>query len=220
VIAVLGVCVGGGLGALGLASLARDMPTSMDTEFDAGSPTTVELSADRTWGVYVVEPRSGGDVTADCTGSPEDGGSIDLSRVNFDLRFGSGDRTWKLLYDVEVSETGRYTIECRTTDGATDARFGVSESMNVGGIAGRVLGSLGVLLGIPCLALTVAGIIAVVTAVRRNSHKKRLQQQRTGGYPPGTGYPGPGGPPGPGYPPPGPPPGPPPPTSPPHTTPE
>lgn len=205
VIAVIGICVGGVAGALGFASLARDMPTSMDAEFDATSPATVELSTGKTWGIYVMEAQGRADVSADCTGDPANGGSIELNRSNFDIRLGSGDRTWRLLYDVEVSETGRYQIACQVTSGPTDARFGVSESLNVGGTVGRVFGSLGALLGIPCLALTLAGIIALVTAVRRNSHKKRLQQER-GGFPPGAGYPGPGAPPTAGYPPPGPPP--------------
>jgi hypothetical protein len=228
VIAVIGVCVGGIVGALGFTSLARDMPMSMDTEFDAGNPATVELSTGKTWGIYVLEAQGRADVSADCTGNPANGGSIDLNRADFNMRFGSRDGAWRLLYDVEVSETGRYQIACQVTSGSKDTRFGISESINVGGTVGRFFGSLGALLGIPCLALTVAGIIALVAAVRRNSHKKRLQQER-GGYPPGTGYQGPGGPPAAGYPPPGPPPpgsppsgslqyGPPPPGSQPHHT--
>jgi hypothetical protein len=214
VIAVIGVCVGGVAGALGFASLAQDMPTSMDAQFDAESPATVKLSTGKTWGIYVREPQGGADVSADCTGNPADGGTIELNRSDFDIRFGSGDGSWRLLYDVEVSQTGQYQIACQVTAGSTDARFGISESINIGGAVGRFFGSLGALLGIPCLALTVAGIIALVTAVRRNSHKKRLQQER-GGYPPGAGYPGPGRPPAAGYPPPGPPPPGPPPGSPP-----
>jgi hypothetical protein len=205
-IAVLGMCIGGVLGALGFASVVRDMPTSMDAEFDPGSPVTVDLSADKTWAIYVSREQGGGSIGTECVGSPENGGTIELNRSDFNFQFDSGGRSWRHAYDVEVSETGRYQIECRVRDAAaTDARFGIAESItNVSGLAGRAFGSLGALLGIPCLALTAAGIIAVVTAVRRNSHKRRLQQER--GYPPpvqpAMGYPGPGQPPPPGYQPP------------------
>jgi hypothetical protein len=203
VIAVLGICVGGVIGVIGFSSLVDDVPRSLDAEFDPGSPVTLDLSADQTWAIFVSREQGSTDVGTECTGSPANGGSIDLNRSDIEFRFGTGDRTWRLIYDVEVSETGRYQIECRVTDATvTDARFGIAESVNVGNIVGQVFGSLGALLGIPCLALTVAGIIAVVTAVRRNSHKKRLQQERGylppggpgfGQQPPGVGHPQPSG---------------------------
>ncbi|HEX2417584.1 MAG TPA: hypothetical protein VHJ83_05585 [Micromonosporaceae bacterium] len=202
VIAVLGVCIGGILGIVGFSGLADDVPTPLDTEFDPGSPVTVDLSADRTWAIYVSSAEGNTDVGTECIASPTDGGTINLERTGVNFEFGSGGRTWKPIYDVEVSETGRFRIECRVTDAAaTDARFGIAESVDVGNIVGQVLGSLGALLGIPCLALTTAGIIAVVTAVRRNSHKRRRQQE-LGYLPPGpqaTGPPGFGQPPPPGY---------------------
>ncbi|MGH3728663.1 MAG: hypothetical protein ACRDTU_07895 [Micromonosporaceae bacterium] len=227
VVVVLGVCIGSGVALLGFNSIAGALP-EMKQEFDAGTPTTVELSSDRDWAIYVDHPSRTGEGTApkpdvDCAA---EGSGVTVSRSDVNFEFDDQNRHWQLVYDVSVDRDGSYQFTCESNDPElSGSTFAVGSGIDVGGLAGTVFGSLGALLGIPCLALLVGGVIALVTAVRRNSHKRRLQE--TGGVPPGypTGEPGQAGPPPPGPPqappPSGPPPsGPPPPGPPPPSPPQ
>ena len=224
VIAVLGICIGPGLSVFGFASLRSDLP-QIKQEFDAGSPASVRLTKAGAWAIYANNPAARGSTAArpavTCTGE-SDAGTIDISPSTGNFNFSDGRHQWQLLYDVKVSATGTYRISCSSNDQAVD-HFAVGTAVNLRGFLGKVFGSLGLLLGVPCVALLVAGIIALITALRRNSHRKRLQAEAgistvapSAGYPPAgpsPGYP-PAGPP-PGYPPPGQPPGYPPPSAPP-----
>ncbi|MGH3715230.1 MAG: hypothetical protein ACRDT4_17460 [Micromonosporaceae bacterium] len=209
VIAVLGVCAGIGIAAFGFSSIAGDLP-KMKAEFQG--ETTVKLESGKDWAVYVDNPalegRAGNSAApvrapqVECTGTSADGGNITFSDPGGAFHFASGDRNWQLLYAVSVDKTGSYTVTCASSDpDLPDPTYAVGTAVNVGGFVGKLFGSLGALCGIPCLALLVAGVIALVVAMRRSSAKKRLQ---SGG--PGAGGPGGGAPPPPGYPPTGPPP--------------
>lgn len=189
-IAVLGVLVGCGLGALGFFSLAGDVPT-MEREFAAGAATTVELESGKEWAIYVDNPglRGRGQTGSaalpevECTGTATDGGTITLTRPQGNVSFGDSERYWQLAYQVSVDKTGSYQMQCSSPDpGLSDPTFGVGPNVNAAGVVGKVFGSLGALFGIPCLAFVVAGVIALVVGMRRSSYKKRLQAQR--GYGP------------------------------------
>ncbi|MGH3645758.1 MAG: hypothetical protein ACRDTM_01045 [Micromonosporaceae bacterium] len=186
-IVVLGVCGGFGIGLFGLSSIAGGLPT-MKHEFDAGEATTVELTGDQQWAIYVDNPRassegqgSGPRPDVQCTGSSADGGTITLSEPGGSFHFTKDNKTWQLLYDVRVDKDGSYQIECSSQDAElTDPQLAVGPAVNVGGFVGKTFGTVGALLGLPCLALIVGGVIALVTGLRRSAHKKRLQAQ--GGY--------------------------------------
>lgn len=122
----------------------------------------------------------------ECTGE----GAVAVSRSTTEFDFTGTGRHWQLVYDVWVKSGGSYQITCTSADpGLTEPRFALGTAVDVGGILGKTFGSLGALLGIPCLALLAGGVIALVTGLRRSSYRKRLQQERYGypaaGHPPG-----------------------------------
>ena len=216
-IVVLGVCVGMGVFALGMTSFISGLP-AMEQRFESGSATEMRLSADKKWAVYVSVPEGESGpalaAAADCTGSGD--GEITLSRNRANINIGANGEQWQLAYNVTVDQTGTYRLECAFGDESVGqgSEFAIGEAIDLGAF-GTLFGSIGALLGAPCLALLVGGVIALVAAVRRSSHRKRLQQQAAGYPPPGA----PGGPPPAGPPPAGPPPAGPPPAGPPPATP-
>lgn len=178
-IVAIGVCVGAGVFGFGMYSFIGDLPT-MEQEFDAGSATDAELSKGRKSAIYVAIPDGMGSGTrlqlaAQCTGSGD--GEITLTKRSADISIGSGGQEWQLVYDVRVDRTGTYRLECTLDDGSGEGRFAVGEAIDMGTF-GKLFGSIGALVGAPCLALLVGGVIALIAAVRRSSHKKRLLQQR------------------------------------------
>ncbi|MGH3735097.1 MAG: hypothetical protein ACRDT6_05685 [Micromonosporaceae bacterium] len=214
-IAVLGMILGCAGAVLGGFSLAGEVP-KMTQEFRVGESATVKLEAGKEWAVYVDNPALRGSNRTGTSALPEvecsgtasgGGGEITLTEPSGNFTFGDNRRYWQLVYEVKVDKTGSYHIECGTSDSMLrDPTFGVGPALDPGGIVAKVFGSLGALLGIPCLGFIVAGVLAMVVGLRRSSHKKRLQAERAagGGYPggpPAGGYPG--GPPAapPGYPP-------------------
>ena len=206
-IAVVGICVGPGLAALGAASLAERIP-QMRTEFEAGEPTEVDLTSDRTWGIYIDDEATGQDFDPDateCAGASLGGGEIELDRASRGFEFRADGRHWHLVFEVRVSQDGQYEIACAPTGSLQPTgHYGIGESIDLPDFARNALGSVALLVGVPCLGLTIGGVIALVTALRRNNHKKRLQAERGGMGPPGSAGP----PPGPAGPSSGPPPGP------------
>jgi hypothetical protein len=184
VIVVIGVVVGVGLFGLGILSVVRGLP-KVTAEFEAGSPTTVHLTADRKWAIYV--DRQGlarQRVDGVCTGTARGDGSIDVRPTSTSFEFSTGRRHWQSLYTIDVTRDGDYELTCRPSDPAIEqAHYAVGDAPNIGGIVGWVFGGIAALIGVPCLALVVGGVIALVVGLRRSSHKKRLQQQYFG-YPP------------------------------------
>jgi hypothetical protein len=83
------------------------------------------------------------------------------------------------LYEVSVSQNGQYEISCP----AENLAFAVGEAPDVGGMVGAIFGSVGgifVTLGVPCIGVAAAGVIVLVTALRRNSHRNRLRPPAVG----------------------------------------
>jgi hypothetical protein len=187
VVVVLGVLAGVGLFAFGIVSLVRGLP-KMKTEFRAGTSATVALTADRTWAVYTDEPvpDSG---TSTCTGAASGDATIRLTEPSATFTFDRGRRHWRLVYRIRVSRDGTYELTCRPVPEANGGQiYAVGDDVQVGGFVAKVFGSIAALLGLPCLALVAGAVIALVTALRRNSHKKRLQTRPPPEYPP-PGYP-------------------------------
>lgn len=189
VIAVLGIVIGVGGFGLGIASFVRGLP-KMTTEFDAGTPVTVHLAPGQERAIYVDRnsgPGGRGDpVYAKCTGTARGDGSVDVRQVSSTLDFPSGRHQWVSAYSVAVTRAADYELSCEPsgTDGPT--HYALGDAPKAGALAAGILGGTAALIGVPCLALTVGGVIALVVALRRSSAKKRLQQQVYYGYrPPG-----------------------------------
>jgi hypothetical protein len=184
VIAVLGIVVGVGGFGLGIASFVRGLP-KLTTEFDAGSPVTVHLTAGQRRAIYAdLNSGSGRPVYTDCTGTARGDGSIDVRRISNTLDFPSGRHQWVSTYTVDVTRDGDYELACRPSASDGQTHYAIGEAPRTGALIGGIFAGIAALVAVPCLGLTVGGVIALVVALRRSSHKKRLQQQAYYGYPP------------------------------------
>ncbi|WP_203902905.1 hypothetical protein [Virgisporangium aliadipatigenens] len=187
VIAVLGIVAAPLLVVLGFASFgsAIGQLPSLDTQFNGGAATTVELTAGKKSAIYaVVLEDTAGSAGATCTATPVSGGTIDLSPLSYDASATAEGSTWSILYEITVSQDGQYSITCtsNTRVPGTDV-YAIGDSIEVGGFMARVFGGAGAFVGaiaVPCVGLFIALIIAIVTGVRRSSHKARLQRERMG----------------------------------------
>jgi hypothetical protein len=186
VIAVLGIVVGVGGFGLGIASFVRGLP-KMTTEFDAGTPVTVHLAPGQELAIYAdLNSGSGRPVYADCTGTARGDGSVDVRRISNTLDFPSGRHQWVSVYTVTGTRDGDYELSCQPSVSDGPTHYAVGDAPKTGALAAGIFGGIAALVGVPCLALTVGGVIALVVALRRSSAKKRLQQQVYYGYrPPG-----------------------------------
>jgi len=203
IIALLGLLAAPVLIALGVGavtSIADDLPT-IKTEFGTRTPTTVELTADKPWAIYVERPDALGSASAQpsasygstpligaiCTADAVGGGSIDLTRSTYSSTTSLQGKSWQQVYQVKVSQNGQYEISCRVTDDATTASgFAIGEDIELDGFLAKLLGGTGAFFGaflFPCVGLIIGGIIALTVGLMRSSNRKRLQQQRMGyGY--------------------------------------
>jgi hypothetical protein len=183
VVAVLGIVVGVGGFGLGIASFVRGLP-KMTTEFDTGSPVTVHLTAGQQRAIYA-DQTTGRNVTvaADCTGTAHGDGSIEVRPLSTTLNFPSGRHQWTSAYTVDVSRDGDYELACQPSVSDGPTHYAIGDVPKTGALVGGILGGIAALVGVPCLTLTIGGVIALVVALRRSSAKKRLQQQLYYGYP-------------------------------------
>jgi hypothetical protein len=148
---------------------------------------TVHLAPGQERAIYVDRnsgPGGPGDpVYPDCTGTARGDGSVGVRRISNTLDFPSGRHQWISVYTVTVSRAGDYELRCEPsgTDGPT--HYALGEAPKAGALAAGIFGGIAALIGVPCLALTIGGVIALVVALRRSSAKKRLQQQFYYGQP-------------------------------------
>ncbi|MGH3645759.1 MAG: hypothetical protein ACRDTM_01050 [Micromonosporaceae bacterium] len=162
----------------------------------SGGPALMQLTADRTWGVYVDSDADDPDAYATrCTaGAMAGAGEITLSRPAQSYEFTSRDARWHLIYEITVTREGNYGVEC-DPDGpnVTAEEYALGTSVDVKQAPLQRARALGVLAGTACPALLIGGVIALVVTLRRNSHRRRLLAQRTpaGPPPPGPQPPGP-----------------------------
>lgn len=172
IVIAVGIGVGVTVFALGVSYLAANMPDMAET-FAADATGEVELSADKDWAIYVDYSGDFGP-EAECTVAGPDG-EVAVTPSDGNFSSGNGDHTWHQIYDIAVRESGTYTVRCDSDDVVGD--FAVGEAVDVGGFVGGVFGTLGALVGIPCFSLVVGGVIILVVALRRSSHKKKLRDQ-------------------------------------------
>lgn len=170
------------------------------TELGSGK-TTIQVTPDKDKTLYASKPSTlavASNVPCQVTGP---------GQSSFEPVFGSETLTkngtkWYAVAHVHVTGQGSYSFSCTSPGGV---RFAIGSKFSVGGLVGGIFA----VVGIPIVGFLAGGVIVLVTALRRNGHKKRLLAAAAG--PALAGPPGPwaGGPtPPPGYPPPPGPPGP------------
>jgi hypothetical protein len=187
-IAVLGVLTAPLLVVLGVASfgsIAGNLP-SVSAQFNGGGSTTVELRADRTATVYAVFPLDS-DGIARATCEVDGAGTAALTERSYGLSVTFDDGTWVVLYDITVDRSGRYTVSCTSDcDRPGTDRYAVGDAFEAGGTVAAVFGGAAAIFGaflVPCFAFVLAAIVALVTVVRRGSHRNRLRRERMGYQP-------------------------------------
>jgi hypothetical protein len=199
-IALVGVLLGVVMLVLavrGFGAAAAEFPEPT-VEFEGSEPATVHLTAAKHWAVFMDGPSlpavsrtpstptpstptpSTPPVSARCTGRAVDGGTVDLTQPSYSYTgSGAGGRIWYLLYEVRVSQDGRYEFSCTAADPDTGpGRYAVGEAPDIGGFVADMLGGfVGTLctFASPCTGILIATVIIVVTAVRRNAHRSRLR---------------------------------------------
>jgi hypothetical protein len=187
-IALVGVLAGVALAMLaikGFGSLSSAFPGPI-AEFDATVPATVHLTAAKRWAVLAegqpVSPSASPpavparpSVSAQCTGRALDGGTVDVVPATYTFFTSADGRTWYVLYQVRVSQDGRYEFSCTSDD---PVRYAVGEAPDVTGLLATMLGGFAGTFGaIACPAVGILGatVIIVLTAVRRNANRRRPQ---------------------------------------------
>ncbi|GIJ49638.1 hypothetical protein Val02_65240 [Virgisporangium aliadipatigenens] len=173
-IAAVGVLTAPLLVVLGVASFGSVGGTlpSVGARFHGGDETTVELTKDRAATVYAVFPQDS-DGIARATCEVSGAGEAALTERSYGLSATIEDTTWVVLYDITVDRSGRYTLSCTSDcDRPGTDLYAVGDAFEAGGMAAAILGGATAFFGallVPCFALIVAGIMAIVTAVRRRS---------------------------------------------------
>ncbi|MBB4931101.1 F0F1-type ATP synthase assembly protein I [Lipingzhangella halophila] len=189
---VLGIAGGITGFILGIAGVVNS--TSTAAEFDAGEPATFEADEANTdsdtWKLYADQDISSRDAEENCevTGP---GGQVAISDPGYSSETTVNDERWVLVAQLDITETGEYTVEC---DASTNAGFSVGYGPGLGDNAMGIVGSIAALILVPLLGVIAGLTMIVVTAVRRSRHRTRLQA--ASGYGPGQYGPGQYGPPG------------------------
>lgn len=153
--------------------------------FTTSSPRVVHLEKGDERGIYV--QVAGGRVAgtssaiAGCTVRQQSSERIvPLREPSGTFTLTVNGKSYRELYHFRPSSTGNYSVSCEGPEGAPLA---VGPHFGFKGLVVPIVGAiLSFLVGI---ALSI--VIAVVTAVRRSNHKRRLQYemaQRQAGYPP------------------------------------
>lgn len=155
--------------ALGVGALVAALVSLPDvgTKFDDGEPTIVQLDA-KEYTIYAknADTFSFSDtctVVSDSTGDEIslDGTSTTYTKDN-----------WEAIFHFDIEREGKYQITCH--EASVDNQYAVGERANLWGFSAGIVA----IFALPGLGLLIGGIIAVVVAVKRNSHKSRLRYQR------------------------------------------
>ncbi|TQS40997.1 hypothetical protein [Cryptosporangium phraense] len=157
-IAVLFTAVGVGAFALGVVSAVKSIPdftrTAQSGEIDLQPGV---------YGIFVPEGSSTSCSYGDGITATTPGGTFTFTRDG---------SSWTWASTITVEKAGTYSIKCDA------GRYALGGKPELGMFAGSVAGGIAALAGLPCLGITIGGIIALVVGLRRSSHKKRLQAYR------------------------------------------
>lgn len=141
-----------------------------DNQFANGDTVTVRLDPEHEKAIWMrddVFGSSSGEA-CDITGP----GDPRLTGPGIDV-FLTRDETWNPLYDIDVSRAGEYKVTC-TPQGPS--RYAIGDPGGLVAFGGWLI----VAILVPMLGIGVGTAIALVTALRRRSHRKRLLAERHG----------------------------------------
>ncbi|GAA3394152.1 hypothetical protein GCM10020369_62440 [Cryptosporangium minutisporangium] len=157
-IAVLFTAVGVGGFVVGIVSATRSIPPFEYRNDGPQAEATVQLSAGTRYAAWELEGS-----TDSC--SFDQGITTHGTKTSFTVT--RDGRDWQRVTDFSVATDGAYQISCGPP-------FAIGEAPELGQLAGGLTGGILALTALPCLGVTIGGIIALVTGLRRSSHKRRL----------------------------------------------
>jgi hypothetical protein len=177
VLAIAGVV----LGTVGFVAFVAKFPATT-ARFDSATPFRGDLTGGQDYSVYVATANGRPTLPATrCTGRTGDGAAVALESTTIGNTYDEyGD--WTQIYAFSPESTGTYEVTCNPADDTKVGRYAIGKAADDGALATRLLGGVGALFGLPCLGVVVGGVLALVVAVRRSSHRRQLQQQAVHGY--------------------------------------
>jgi len=153
-----------------------------------GRPTVVDLEPGLQRAVYVAGAgggvSTGGGASAGRPPPPVScgGNGLTVTDVQDEITAVVDGTRWREVQLVRASEPGPHEIVCSTTDRTADLALGTALDADAAARAGRQVGravvaSLAVV-GLGGIGVLAGGLIALVAAVRRSSHRSALLTQR------------------------------------------
>jgi len=177
-IAVAGVAVSIAV-FTGLIGSLFETLTGPLTPLNTPDDTTIELESGSERTIYRQTRDAAGPVRSApgariaCSVARVGGGPIEVGDA-FDWTLERNTDRYEALFDFEATEAGQYRVSC--TDRAQPSRripLAIGETLGLLELLGGIGAALGSLFG----GLVIGAVIATVTAVRRDSHKRRLQHE-------------------------------------------
>lgn len=140
-----------------------------DNRFGDGDTVTLRLDPEHEKAIWIRDQVSPSHQACDITGP----GDPRLTGPGIDM-FLTRDETWNPLYTIDVPRAGDYKVTCSSQ--------GAPSQYAIGDPGGLVTfgGWLALAVSLPVLGVSVGVGIALVTAFRRRSHRKRLLAERYG----------------------------------------
>lgn len=157
-IAVLFTLIGIGGFVAGIVTATNSVP-AFDGTYTGKQESSVQLEAGRTYAVYVPETAA-----TDCDVDER----VTSTSPGTTFSFTRNREQWVHVTNLSVDTTGAYPINCSAPT------YAVGPAPELDKFASGIGGGIAALMGLPCLGLTIGGVIALVTGLRRSSHKKRL----------------------------------------------
>ncbi|MFF3725429.1 hypothetical protein ACFYYM_23995 [Streptomyces erythrochromogenes] len=159
-IAVVLILLGAAIGVHRFTGVVDAVDTGH--QFANGETVTLRLDPGSEKTVWVKYPGRSPGPDCDITGP----GAPGLDDPGADV-FLTRDETWMPLYTIEVSRAGDYELTCSSQ---ALSRYAMGDSGGLVAFAGWLLAA--VLL--PVLGIGIGVVMALVTALRRRGHRKRL----------------------------------------------
>jgi hypothetical protein len=166
---------------IGFFSSLVDELTGPLTHFRAPGEVRLELEAGAERTIYRQERESGSPVRGGsepdptCTVTSADGARVEVGD-SFEWTLTRSGDIYEAMYDFTSSRSGTYRVACEASDRARGpVPLAIGESIGLLDLFKKAGAALAVFFG----GLIAAAAIAIVTAVMRDSHKKRLQREAT-----------------------------------------
>jgi hypothetical protein len=162
VIAVLSIIGGFVVFSVGLRSAAA----SVDANFRFTSTDGKDLTQTLTPGDYRFYTRGNDAISSKCGVTvPE---PLPLTDTDSIVSFRKDGKTWAQAGRIKVATAGSYTFGC------TGQEFALGDPADTSQFGVRLGSAFGALAGLPCLGITLSGILAMVVTISRGRSRARL----------------------------------------------